>query len=378
MKNLKIALIGLGFGGSFVPIYLDHPYVDHVVLYDLDPAISHAFELQYKSEKISTAGSFEQILSDPSIDAVHIMTPIPQHAEQSIQVLKAGKHCACTVPMATSLVDIERINNAISLSGKNYMMMETTLYTYQYFYAKELLEHGNFGELQFVRGSHYQNMTGWPAYWMGLPPMWYGTHATAPITMLSGSRIRRVVCFGSGTLDEEMKQQYNNPFSTESALLEYENGLKGEVTRALFNVSRPYQEGMFLYGSKRSFEWGFCDGDKPYLCTLAALDAKWRGMGSDVEAVSLPNYHSLLPDSIQRHTVGNRFDPQNPQDSLTSGTGGGHHGSHPHLVHEFIMSIQERRKPWINENFASNITAACLCAHQSAMKNGTPIDVPSW
>ena len=40
------------------------------------------------------------MLADPDIDAVHINTPIPLHGQQSIQALKAGKHVACTVPMA--------------------------------------------------------------------------------------------------------------------------------------------------------------------------------------------------------------------------------------------------------------------------------------
>ena len=73
---------------------------------------------------------------------------------------------------------------------------------------------------------------------------------------------------------------------------------------------------------------------------------------------------------------GRNFDPLNPQDSLKKGAGGGHHGSHPHLVHEFVMSIIEERKPWIDEVLGGNITAAGICAHESAMRNGESIEVP--
>lgn len=56
--------------------------------------------------------TLEEVLADPTIDAVHLGTPIPLHAEQSVAVPEAGKHCACTVPMATSLDDIRRIVKA--------------------------------------------------------------------------------------------------------------------------------------------------------------------------------------------------------------------------------------------------------------------------
>jgi predicted dehydrogenase len=118
--------------------------------------------------------------------------------------------------------------------------METTLYTYQFFYIQQLIKSGELGRIQFMRGSHYQDMAHWPNYWMGLPPMWYGTHAIGPMVALSNSRIKRVNCFGSGTMDEELHKQYNNPFPVECALFEFENGLKGEATRSLFETARTY------------------------------------------------------------------------------------------------------------------------------------------
>ena len=207
------------------------------------------------------------------------------------------------------------------------------------------------------------------------PPMWYGTHAIGPMIALSGSRIQRVVCFGSGTMDESLHKQYGNPFPVESALFEFENGLKGEATRSLFETARMYQEGMFVYGSKKSFEWGFTDNATPYVTTLGESNGK-RGKPTSFTEQEMPNFHASLPEEIQRFTVGKGYDPLNPQESLKKGAGGGHHGSHSHLVHEFVTSIIENRKPWIDEVLGGNITAAGLCAHESAMRNGESITVP--
>lgn len=375
-KKLKVALLGLKFGGAFVEIYRDHPDVESIKVYDLDEDLCKAFV-----ERGAAHGyyhSFEEVLNDPEIDAVHLVTPIPLHADQTVAVLNAGKHCACTVPMATSIEDMYRIADARRRSGKNYMMMETTLYTYQFFYLQDLIASGEFGDIQFLRGSHYQDMRGWPSYWNGLPPMWYGTHAIGPMVVLSGSRVCKVNGFGSGKMDPSMHAQYGNTFPVETAMLEFENGMRGEATRSLFECARPYQEGLFAYGTKMCFEWGHRDEDAPYLSKLVIEDLKGqRGLKSTTEIIhDLPNPYQRLPESIQGYTVGDEFDPLNPQDTLKKGSGGGHHGSHPHLVHEFVRSIVEEREPWINVELAANITGAGICAHISAQNGGAAVTVP--
>ena len=375
-RKINVALVGLGFGGAFAGIYKAHPDVENLSIWDPDED-----KMKQTADFIDGADcrkSFEEILNDPDIDAVHLVSPIPDHAEQTVAVLEAGKHCACTVPMATSLEDIQRIVDATRKSGKNYMMMETTLYTYQFLYAKKMKEEGRFGKIQFFRGCHYQDMENWPWYWLGLPPFWYGTHAIAPMVALSGSRIRRVNCFGSGTMSEELMKRYNNPFPIESALFEFENGLKGEATRSLFETAREYLEGMYVYGSNESFEWGFCDWDPPYITEIKPAKEGVRGRRTVSHVEEMPNFYSLLPEQLWPFTVGGNYDPLDPQKSLMKGAGGGHHGSHPHLVHEFVRSIVENRRPWIDENLGGNITAAGICAHISALRNGDSVTVPKF
>ena len=375
MKKLNIALVGLGFGGAFGSIYKEHPNVGELTICDTNrDRLNHAAEY---IGGVRCVDSYEAVLADPSIDAVHLVTPIPLHADQAVAALEAGKHCACTVPMATSLDDIRRIVKAKRKSGKNYMMMETTLYTYHFFYARKMLENGEFGKIQFFRGSHYQDMANWPEYWMGLLPMWYGTHAIGPMVALSGSRICRVNCFGSGTMAEWLVRKYGNPYPMESGLFEFENGVKGEATRALFETARVYQEGMFVYGSKKCFEWGFADEDDPIVSTLDP-GGNGRARWTSSEVTPMPNYYEDLPEQLWHFTVGGNYDPLNPQESLKKGAGAGHHGSHAHLVHEFVMSCLEDRKPWIDEHLGGNITAAGICAHESAMKNGEPVIVPKF
>jgi len=377
MKKINVALVGLGFGASFLPIYVDHPDVETVGIYDPDQTLAEEMANRYGVTTVYQ--TFEEILADATIDAVHLVSPIPAHADQTVAVLESGKHCACTVPMATSLEDLQRIVDTVKTTGKKYMMMETTLYTYQFLYVKQMKEKGELGKIQFLRGSHYQDMAAWPDYWMGLPPMWYGTHAIAPMVALSDSRIDRVHAFGSGTMEPWLSEQYQNPYPVETAIFAFENGLKAEATRSLFETARYYQEGMFVYGSSACFEWGFCDHDQPYITRALPVPEGERGGRAEVTVTEMPNFHHALPESIQKYTIAEEnFDPLNPQKSLEKGAGGGHHGSHPHLVHEFVRSIIEDREPAIDEHLGANITAAGICAHLSAMKDGELVKIPKF
>jgi len=379
-KKLKVALVGLHFGGAFAPIWLAHPNVETVGVCDLDSKLVESFTEKYPA--LHVYKSFEDILADDSVDAVHLVTRIPDHAAQAVAVLEAGKHCASTVPMATSLEDIRMICNAVRKSGKNYMMMETTLYTYHYHYIRQLLDSGEMGRVQFLRGSHYQDMENWPDYWNGLPPFWYGTHAIGPLVALSGSRVDRVSCLGSGTMRRELMQTYGNPFPVETAHLHFANGLAAEATRSLFETARTYKEGLAVYGSRKTFEWGFADDDNPVITTMDTESRKdgagSRGLPIQCETVELPNYYDDLPEELWQYTVGANYDATNPQESLKKGAGAGHHGSHAHLVHEFVSSILENRKPWIDEELAGNITAAGICAHESALRDGEWVTVPRF
>ena len=74
------------------------------------------------------------------VDAVHINTPIPDHGPQSLAALRAGKHVACTVPMATTLDECRAIVEAQRASGKLYMMMETVVYSREFLFVKELYD----------------------------------------------------------------------------------------------------------------------------------------------------------------------------------------------------------------------------------------------
>lgn len=143
VRRLNVALVGLGFGAEFVPIYLHHPNVNRLTL--CDPNRKVLDEVGDKYEVESRYSDLGAVLESKDIDAVHLVTPIPLHARQAVAVLESGKHCACTVPAATSLEDLNAIVSAQRRSGKHYMMMETAVYTREFLFVRDVVGKGQFG-----------------------------------------------------------------------------------------------------------------------------------------------------------------------------------------------------------------------------------------
>jgi predicted dehydrogenase len=317
--------------------------------------------------------SFDEVLKDPNVDAVHINTPIPDHAPQALKALNAGKHVACTVPMGVSIEECKQLVEAQRKSGKTYMMMETVVYSREYLFAKDLYDRGVLGRIQFLRGSHQQDMDGWPEYWPGLPPMWYATHCVSPcLAILSTpgkpAHADTVVCHGSGRIREDLIKKYNSPFAIETATFKIKNSdVCAEVTRSLFDTARQYRESFDVTGSRVSFEWQQVEGEDP------VLHIKGLPEPEIPKRVKVPDFAGRLPDGIRKFT-GAIHDATH----LSFLQGAGHGGSHPHLVHNFLQAVLGRQPAFPDAPTSANWTMVGICAHQSALEGGKPVKIPEF
>jgi predicted dehydrogenase len=366
-KRVKVAVVGLGFGAEFIPIYQRHPDAECWAICQRTESSLNEIGEQFKIPKERRFTDFEDLLKLDDLDAIHVVTPIADHAPMSAASLDAGKHTACTVPMGVTTGECLEIARARKKSGKVYMMMETAVYTREFLYAKDLVDSGKLGSIQFLRGSHQQNMSlpGWPDYWYGFPPMHYATHAVSPLLALANGEVESVVCHGSGRIRDEYAVRYNSPFAVETAHLKLrDSDLVCEVTRSLFDTIRQYRESFDVYGTELAFEWEQIAGEGPVL---------YSGY-EDAERVEVPDYGHLLPKEIAPFTTGGVYDEEHEHTSFVQGSG--HGGSHPHLTHEFIRAIVEGRQSYVDARTAANWTMAGICAHESALQGGERVQVP--
>jgi len=366
----RVAIVGLGFGAEFIPIYQRHPLAEMAAICQRTKGKLDAIGDALGVKKRYT--DYAQLLRDPDIDLVHINSPIPDHARQSLEALEAGKHVACTVPMATSVEDCRRIVELAAKKGLDYMMMETVVYGREYLFMKQMLRTGELGRLQFVQASHMQDMDGWPSYWPGLPPMHYATHCVGPCLGLAGALAEEVSCLGSGRIRDDLIKHYGSPFAIESAQIKLRGtDVAARIHRSLFDTARQYRESIDVYGSKKSVEWPLVEHEP-----LVVHTAK-RPEPQIPERVRCPDFAHLLPEPIRMFTTKGVYDlAENTHLSFTQGAG--HGGSHPHLVHEFLQALADGRRTFPDAVQSANWTCVGILAHQSALAGGAIMRMPEF
>lgn len=365
-KKFNVAMIGLGFGAEFIPIYQKHPLGNVHAICRRNEAEMNKIGDHFKIAKRFT--KYEDVLKDPQVDFVHINSPIPDHAWMSMEALKAGKHVMCTVPMATTIEECEQICNLVAKTGKKYMMAETVVYSREFLFIKDLYEKGELGKIQHMAASHPQDMDGWPAYWEKMIPMHYATHVVSPVLGLVKGRAEYVSCFGSGTVRDDIAKKSGNKFAVESCHIKIKDcDVAAHIWRFLYDVARQYRESFDVYGTKKSFEWTLVEGEPHVIHTAKKPEHE---IPSKVE---VPDFAHLLPPEIRQFT-------KSIQDAqhLSFIQGGGHGGSHPHLVNEFLNALAQDRDPWPNAPLSANWTCVGICAHQSAQKGGGIVRLPEF
>ena len=367
-KTKNVAMVGLGFGAEFIPIYQSHPNANVVAICRRNEAELKNVGDQFGIDKRYT--SYDEVLADKDVDFVHINSPINDHAWMSLKALDAGKHVMCTVPMATTIDECRKIVEKVKQTGLKYMMAETVVYSREFLFIKEMYEKGELGKIQHLAASHPQDMDGWPEYWEKMIPMHYATHVVSPCLGLVNGLAEYVSCFGSGTVREDIAKKSGNKFAVESCHIKIKDSdITAHIWRFLYDVARQYRESFDVYGTKKSFEWTLIEHEPHVIHTAKKPEPEIP------ERVEVPDYAHLLPEPIRKFTL-----PQEIHDTehLSFIQGGGHGGSHPHLANEFLSALIEDRDPRPNAVTSANWTCVGICAHESATKGGEIVRLPEF
>src|SRR5205085_12310021 len=93
--------------------------------------------------------------------------------------------------------------------------------------------------------------------------------------------------------------------------------------------------------------------------------------------VTTPGVGRVLTKEIQNYTTKGVYDADEHA-LLSFVQAGGHGGSHPHLVHEFVDALVKTRDPYPNAVQSANWTCVGILAHESALKGGEIIKLPAF
>lgn len=170
--KIAIGWIGIGSRGYYLMerLYKGSPELAQVVAI----CDTYSGNLAKAKDRVQTMGGntpktyedFNQLLADPSVDAVFISTPEHLHFPMFMAAIKAGKNIYVEKPLAHTIEQGEEMVKAAEQSGKVVQVGTQNRSNSLYIKAKEMVAQGMIGNVHYVRAYWYRNSAaGQPAPW---------------------------------------------------------------------------------------------------------------------------------------------------------------------------------------------------------------------
>ncbi len=265
---LKVAIIGAGaISNAHVQGYLKFPGRCEIA------AVADIYEdkaaelVERHGLKAKVFGNYEDILKE-DIDLVSICTPPYTHADLAVACLEAGKHVLVEKPMAASLAECDRMNEAARRTGKLLSVVAQNRFRTPMMKLKSVLDSGLMGRVAHIqvdshwwRGHCYYDLW-WRGTWEkegGGPTLNHAVHHIDAMLWMAG-RPSQVQAFMSNVAHDNAEVE-----DLSICMLRYDNGALGQITSSV--VHHGEEQQLIFQGEK------------------ARVSAPWKVVASN----SLPN-----------------------------------------------------------------------------------------
>jgi len=207
LSKINVGIIGCGrIADLHQPGYVGHLDARLYAVCDTRPDVVNRRKDQWHATRAYT--DYKQLLQDPEIDAVEILTPHLQHEPMVIEAARAGKHIALQKPMSIDLASADRMLHAVQESNIVFKVTDNYLTYPPLMLARKMIDDGVIGTPSNVRIKLISGSSGgWevpPAAWewrlaekeagRGMQTFDHGHHLWSVVWYLLGS-IERVVAW---------------------------------------------------------------------------------------------------------------------------------------------------------------------------------------
>lgn len=158
MKKIKCAVIGLGwFGEKHCEALTAIPGVELFALCTRRPGRLQEMAQRFGVKQTYT--DYRELLANPEVDAVSVVTMWDQHTAPTLAALRAGKHVFLEKPMASTLEDCAAIVQAAHAAKGNFMVGHICRFNPRYAAAKQAIAEGKIGKIVSMYAR--RNIPGW-------------------------------------------------------------------------------------------------------------------------------------------------------------------------------------------------------------------------
>jgi len=334
MKKLKTAIIGTGFMGKVHADGLRRlPEVELVAVAGSSGERARQFGNTIGLDR--TTGDFREVIDDPTILAVHVLTPNALHYPICRAALEAGKHVLCEKPFTLTVAEARELVHLGASTALAHGIQHNLRYYPVVQQIRRMIEAGDLGEILIVQGTYSQDWllheTDWnwrvnsaangPLRAMGD----IGSHWMDLIQHLTGLRIT-ALCADLATLHPARQQPGGEsvPMTTDdfgSVLLHLGDRARGAFTVSQMSAGRKNMFSVEIYGTEAGVAW---NQERP--------DELWIGHRNEPNQIIIKDPALLYPKAAAYA-------------DLPGGHGEGYDDTHKQLFKRFYARVADAAAP---------------------------------
>jgi len=160
-RPLGAAVLGAGWvAGEHIKGYLQDPHVELRAVACPFPEELDRKKADYGLDCDLVVGSAEALAERNDVDLVSICTISNQHAQQAIELARAGKHVLIEKPIATTLADLRALRTAVHEAGVRAMAGFVVRFYQLPVLIKKLVDDGSIGEIFFAGIDYWHDIHG--------------------------------------------------------------------------------------------------------------------------------------------------------------------------------------------------------------------------
>jgi len=149
---VSVGVVGLGYWGpNLARNFASLPGAELRWCCDADDDVRARLQARHPGTHFTA--ELDDLLSDPTLDAIVLATPVVTHATLAVRVLEAGKHCFVEKPLAQSVADAERAVEAAAAAGRVLMVGHLLQYHPGVNKLKAIADSGELGAIHYIYGN---------------------------------------------------------------------------------------------------------------------------------------------------------------------------------------------------------------------------------
>jgi predicted dehydrogenase len=281
---VRAAIVGLGRWGRSLVASVQGKSSDirFVVAHTRTPATAAAF---CREHGVPLAGSYEQVLADPQVDAVVLATPHSQHEQQVLAAARAGKHIHVEKPITLTRASADAVVAAARKAGVVLAVGYCRRFHPSVVGLRQRLQDGWLGTVESMVAQHTTSTAQF------IPPdNWRAAPEEAPggaLTAVGVHALDHMIEFAGRVADVRCVTARNIPGpsdDTTTVMLRFESGATGLI---FCSVATATNFSFTLYGSR-----GLAEISQPNLARLRFVPTSDQAPTGPVTAP---------PDEISEH-----------------------------------------------------------------------------